>query len=80
MIPNNPDTASVCQSDYPVFGSRGSASTPVKNIAIIGYFEKRCGLIGFLTLQFSVPAMPPFPGGGCTWVGAIGHKEKSTFR
>ena len=30
----------VCQSVEPVFGSMGSASTPVENIAITGYFKE----------------------------------------
>jgi hypothetical protein len=38
MIPNKPDLSSVCQSDDTVFGSIGSASTPVENIPEIGYF------------------------------------------
>jgi hypothetical protein len=45
MSPNNPYTGSVCQSDDPVFGSSGSASTPVENIALIGYFEEIRDLI-----------------------------------
>jgi hypothetical protein len=45
MIPNTPNTASVCPSDDLFFGSRGSASTPVENIAKIGYFEKQRVLI-----------------------------------
>ena len=35
----------VCQSVEPVFGSMGSASTPVENIVIIRYFEKRSDFI-----------------------------------
>jgi hypothetical protein len=38
MIPNKPDLGSVCQSDDTVFGSMGSASTPVENIPKLGYF------------------------------------------
>jgi hypothetical protein len=60
MIPNNPDTASVCQSDYPVFGSRGSASTPVENIAKIGYFEKKRGLIRKKPVNVAGLQCPPF--------------------
>ena len=47
-------------------------STPTENTLLIGYFEERLGLIRFLTLQFSGPAMLPFPSWGCTWVGAKG--------
>jgi hypothetical protein len=45
MIYSGFNKGSVCQSDEPVFGSRGSASTPVKNIAKIGYFKKQSDLI-----------------------------------
>ena len=60
LIPNNPNTASDCPSDDPVFGSRGSASTPVENIAIIGYFEKRSVLIRKKPVNVAGLQCPPF--------------------
>ena len=63
--PNKPDTDSVCQSDDPVFCSSGSASTPVENIAVIGYFEeirdlirkKHVNLAGFNGSPFLPPVL-----------------------
>jgi hypothetical protein len=60
LIPNTPTTPSVCPSDDPIFGSRGSASTPVENIAIIGYFEKRRDLIRKKPVNIAVLQCPPF--------------------
>jgi hypothetical protein len=60
MIPNKPKTGSVWQSDDPVFGSSGSASTPVENIAIIGYFEKRRDLIRKKSVNLAGLQCPPF--------------------
>ena len=40
MIPENLKTGSVCLSDDSFLSFIGSASTPVENFAIIGYFEE----------------------------------------
>ncbi len=45
MIYSGLNKGSVYQSDKLVLRSRGSASTPVENIAIIGYFEEKHDLI-----------------------------------
>jgi hypothetical protein len=36
-------------------------STPTENTLLFDYFEKRCGLIGFLTLKFNGSAILLFP-------------------
>jgi len=53
-------------------GSSGSASTPVENIALTGYFEEIRGFIQEKTCQCSGAAMPPFLGGGCSTVTTKG--------
>jgi len=66
MIYSGLHPGSDCQSDDPVFCSRGSASTPVENIGIIEYFEKRSDLIRKKPVNLAVLQCPPF------WVRDIG--------
>ena len=49
----------------------GKCVHAIKNTHLIAYFEEIRGLIGFLTLQFNVLAIPPFLSGGCCTIKTI---------
>ena len=64
MIPDTPNTGSVCPSDDSVSVPWEVVPTPAENAVLFCYFREIRFLNRIQTVHYNGLANPPFPGGG----------------